>query len=505
MKPCRRFFFSLLLATLLSVSKGYTQSPVYAPFEVDSVASPRGGQSTLETFLLANLQKPFMAKLVNATGKVIVKATVEADGVLTDVQLVRGLRPDCDQEAMRVMRLFNAWRPALKAGVPVRQTITYAVPFYANLPIDAKPRLEGGFWVTQYLDWQGNVLSGLDAANLPAERLVIITTPVDAFGHTIGDAKVVNRGPLGSKTHSIYYFRFHELPSTSQTVRAFQSALTTPTCSMHGEVLTRTQNGRIRSSAWYNRYQLYEQRTFFDNGLVEELRERQGELIRVATWYPNGQLKQVSYFNAQPKTDYDETLVTDYWDSTGVQTIRDGVGLLRWVETVASLKDTSVSTYFIQQAGYKQGLKNGLGTGSFVDGSYRYTETYDSGICRGGFSVNATGDTVRYTTPYQAPVFRDGLAAQELFFKTELMYPLKLKRTGIRGSTWVKFLISPTGALSNYSFSHTLHPDLEAEVVRVLDASKGRWQPAMVRGEPIATTHQLLFMFQLDLLPGIRF
>ena len=78
----------------------------------------------LETFLTVNLQKPFMAQVANATGKVFVKAIVEPNGRISDVTLLRGFRPDCDKEALRVMRLFNAWKPAMKDGQPVRQAIT---------------------------------------------------------------------------------------------------------------------------------------------------------------------------------------------------------------------------------------------------------------------------------------------------------------------------------------------------------------------------------------------
>lgn len=122
---CLCFFLSLV---------SFGQQPVYKEFEVDSAAVPRGGVDFMAKFLLANLRKPIQAESEGVGGRVLVQGVVEPDGHITDVTLLRSLRPDLDREALRVFRLFNAWKPAQKGGTAVRQQVMYPVVFVRNTP-----------------------------------------------------------------------------------------------------------------------------------------------------------------------------------------------------------------------------------------------------------------------------------------------------------------------------------------------------------------------------------
>lgn len=64
------------------------------------------------------------------TGRVIVSFVVEKDGSLTDVKVVRGLSPDIDKEAIRVILNSPKWKPGIQNGKAVR--VAYSVPIPVN-------------------------------------------------------------------------------------------------------------------------------------------------------------------------------------------------------------------------------------------------------------------------------------------------------------------------------------------------------------------------------------
>lgn len=116
----------ILLFPFLTLSQN---AQVYDGHEVDSVAIPRGGYSYLTTFVNANLQIPYMAKVAKVNGYVSLAGVVDEQGKISQVEVIKGIRSDCDKEAVRVFGLFNAWQAALKGGQKVGQKIFYRIQF----------------------------------------------------------------------------------------------------------------------------------------------------------------------------------------------------------------------------------------------------------------------------------------------------------------------------------------------------------------------------------------
>ena len=122
---------NLLLAFVLCLPLfSFSQNNAfYESHEVDSVAIPRGGYGYLTTFINANLQIPYMAKVAKVNGYVSLSGVVDEQGKISQIELIKGIRPDCDKEAIRVFGLFNAWQAALKGRKGVRQKVFVRVPF----------------------------------------------------------------------------------------------------------------------------------------------------------------------------------------------------------------------------------------------------------------------------------------------------------------------------------------------------------------------------------------
>lgn len=86
-----------------------------------------GGTDALMSFLTKNIRYPEDAREMGIQGKVICKFVVEPNGEVTNISILRGVHPSCDQEAIRVLKKMPVWKPGMQYGRKVR--------VYYNLPI----------------------------------------------------------------------------------------------------------------------------------------------------------------------------------------------------------------------------------------------------------------------------------------------------------------------------------------------------------------------------------
>lgn len=83
-----------------------------------------GGIAAMKSFLQENIVYP----ADSIEGKVYVSATVDAKGIVTNVQIKRSLSPLTDAEVIRVVKLM-VFKPALFNGKPVNSTFSLPVNF----------------------------------------------------------------------------------------------------------------------------------------------------------------------------------------------------------------------------------------------------------------------------------------------------------------------------------------------------------------------------------------
>lgn len=88
-----------------------------------------GGFSALATFLSKNVKYPSMSIEVNSQGRVIVQFVVDKDGSITHAQVVKGVDPHLDKEALRVINAMPKWSPGKQGGKAVRVKYTVPVTF----------------------------------------------------------------------------------------------------------------------------------------------------------------------------------------------------------------------------------------------------------------------------------------------------------------------------------------------------------------------------------------
>ena len=88
-----------------------------------------GGNVAMMKFLGDNISYPVIAQENGIQGRVICNFVVERDGSITDVQVVRGVDPSLDREAVRVIEQMPRWKPGKQRGSAVRVRFTLPVVF----------------------------------------------------------------------------------------------------------------------------------------------------------------------------------------------------------------------------------------------------------------------------------------------------------------------------------------------------------------------------------------
>lgn len=127
----KRIFF-LLLATFMVVTTVSASS--FLPEiqkKKDKIVMPKfpTGQRGLQKYLLEEAQFPAEARRNGVVGEVIVGFTVEANGVITGVRVLRSVSKELDAEAVRVVKNMPDWKPGKKNGKKVRTELTIPINF----------------------------------------------------------------------------------------------------------------------------------------------------------------------------------------------------------------------------------------------------------------------------------------------------------------------------------------------------------------------------------------
>jgi protein TonB len=90
-----------------------------------------GGDPALLAYIAANTQYPEIAKENNIQGKVIVRFCVTSKGGVNQVSVLKGVDPELDKEAMRVVTTLPTFKPGKQGGKPV--PVWYMVPIAFTL------------------------------------------------------------------------------------------------------------------------------------------------------------------------------------------------------------------------------------------------------------------------------------------------------------------------------------------------------------------------------------
>ena len=125
-----------------------------------------GGMKALMEYISTNLRYPEDAKQAKKSGRVIARFTVQEDGSIADVEIIRSVYPSMDAEAIRVLQGMPQWQPGMQDGKAV--AVKYTVPIMFNADNEEKTDS------TKIVFNENGVLILVDGKEFPTKNLFTI-------------------------------------------------------------------------------------------------------------------------------------------------------------------------------------------------------------------------------------------------------------------------------------------------------------------------------------------
>lgn len=271
----------------------------------------------------------------------------------------------------------------------------------------------------------------------------------------------------GPDTASVFYKIEDYYPNNIKKLVGSASVVL-PTIVWEGQQITFDKNGKKTAFVTYNKNSPVGSAYYF---------------------YPSGKLmKELHYSdsgaqvlgNKSPKYK-----VVNYFDSTGVQLVKDGTGYL---------KETP-NKYDVEEGNYVNGERDGLWKGTMANYG-AYEEIYRNGQFISGKNFRQDGKIIEYTIKETLPKFPGGEKAFGQFLSNNIKYPTEARKLGISGRVMLSFVVQTDGELSDVTVLKSPHPSLEEEALRILRRSP-KWEPGVQHGVPVKYKYTLPISFRL--------
>jgi TonB family protein len=256
------------------------------------------------------------------------------------------------------------------------------------------------------------------------------------------------------------------------------------------------QNGKRKTLGKVSEFQRglkYEgaQIRYFKNGNKSEITtfENGKPVGERYEYYENGKLKK-TYIN-EPTNDQPDILNSKYrlisfFDSTGVQLVKDGTGQFR---------EENFKTGWVENGHYLNGFKDSIWTGSSSKDDFWYKEKYVKGKLVYGQS-RKQGIEYTYNEPETMPNYPTGLANFYKFIGSKYRYPSEASKRGVSGRVLITFVVEKDGSLVDFKVIKDLGYGTGEQAIAVLKKSS-KWHPGKQHGVPVRVQFTLPLMLQL--------
>jgi TonB family protein len=100
----------------------------------------QGGHLGLYKYLKTQFKYPYSAWKRQLEGVVKVRFVINFDGMVQDVEILKGISLDIDEEVVRIFSILPRWKPATQDGKRVKATFSLDFPVeLPNTPAMVKP------------------------------------------------------------------------------------------------------------------------------------------------------------------------------------------------------------------------------------------------------------------------------------------------------------------------------------------------------------------------------
>ena len=118
------FLFSSLFTTNIFAQKVYKICDVEPTYP--------GGYISLMNFLSENVKYPEIAKANGVQGEALLSFIIEKDGSIAKIEVLKSLSKECDEEAIRVLKLMPKWESGKNKEKPIRFKMNMPISFLLN-------------------------------------------------------------------------------------------------------------------------------------------------------------------------------------------------------------------------------------------------------------------------------------------------------------------------------------------------------------------------------------
>jgi len=129
-------FLTLLLVCLCACGTTIDSEPIHTELQAQLASyedsnTPRfpGGHEAYVKYMSENVQYPKKAIEENTEGQVLVKFVVDKTGKSSKIEIEDSLSPECDAEAIRVIKSIKNWEPAVLDGKSVNTQVMHRIVF----------------------------------------------------------------------------------------------------------------------------------------------------------------------------------------------------------------------------------------------------------------------------------------------------------------------------------------------------------------------------------------
>lgn len=91
-----------------------------------------GGTQAMMNYLAESIKYPVGAQVKGVQGRVICQFVIDRNGKVTNPVVIRGVSPELDEEALRVISIMPDWKPGTQRGKAVRVKYTLPINFRLN-------------------------------------------------------------------------------------------------------------------------------------------------------------------------------------------------------------------------------------------------------------------------------------------------------------------------------------------------------------------------------------
>jgi TonB family protein len=247
--------------------------------------------------------------------------------------------------------------------------------------------------------------------------------------------------------------------------------------------------GQTQDTAWFNDYW---RDTTAAHATFYRLRVRQDAGWQVTDHYRNGKIQMTGTYS-------DDSCKIKQGEFTWF----DSTGLVFHHATYKDDKENGKETYtypnkkVMMTGNYTNGERDGEWIGYYRSGQVAGDVVYENGKQVSGTFYNDDGSKNKKIKEFIRESEYPGGAAQWLRFLTKtLRYPEKAWKNKIEGTVLVQFIVDEEGNPAEVMVIKSVSPELDAEAVRVISASKD-WEPAIYGGRFVKSYKKQPIVFKL--------